>query len=199
MEQLRQQINQQIETTKRWKYIKWAVAVVCILAASVFLYNRFWPVPTPSIGYSNAAPVAGLAVPTETLTVIKPLRVYDKQKAVKKMELPAEIAADPKSALLATARMKPSEGGYTTAAVLDTETNITKLIVREEKAPLLGFGGKTHIGGVVGISNRGNMAIGYVSQNIVRIGPVNIGVAGAGGVIGTDAVIGAGLHINMSF
>lgn len=165
-----------------------------------FLYNRFWPKPAPSATYQTAQPASGMAdPPTESVKVTVPIKAYDKQKAAKKMSLPVEVTEDPKSALLQTARVKPSEGGYTAAAVLDTTTGGTKLLVKEEPRPLFAVGGKTGIGAIAGVTTKGNAAGIYANQDILRVGPVSVGVAGGAGTLGNDFVAGGFIHIHGQF
>lgn len=165
------------------------------LAGAGFVYKTFFYHPAVTGIYGAALPAHGMAAaPTHSVTTA-PLQVYDKKKVAKEMKLPPEVMADPRE-ITATAIFAPSEGGYTVAAVTDTVTGITEIVQRTEERPLFGFGGKTEIGALAGMTTKGEAAIIYARQDVLRIGPVNLGGIVGGGMIGGE--LGAGAFLDVS-
>lgn len=168
---------------------------ILVLAAVGFVYKTFfYHAPVTGI-YSAAPPAHGMAQAPTHAVKSAPLQVYDKKKVGKEMKLPPEVMADPRE-VTATATFPPSEGGYTAAAVTDTVTGITEIVQREEERPLFGFGGKTEIGALAGIATKGEAAIIYARQDILRIGPINLGGIAGAGMIGGE--LGAGVFVDVS-
>lgn len=166
----------------------WILAGFLAVAALVL----FWKVSTGLFLRPPAAPpmqiapsataVAGLA----KQPLPQPVRVmaYPKAQAVKRLQLPQEVADDPDQQVISSADLKPSKGGYTTATVLDTRSGEAVTRVTEKPRQLFELGGQTEIGLRFGISTRGNqqMAV-YARQDLLRIGIVSIagyGEANAG-------------------
>lgn len=157
---------------------------IAVLAGGGFVYKSFFYHAPDRGNYTTAQPAHGMAGAETHPVKSAPLQVYDKKKAAKEMKLPEEIIADPRE-VTATALLPPSDGGYTVAAVTDVVTGKTELIKKEEERPLFGFGGKTEIGALVGVTSGGDAVIGYVRQDLLRIGPINLaGAAGAGVIAG---------------
>jgi len=160
---------------KRWSYI----VFICVLAVGamlvawkVFLYDK----PVKSGKYETAAPAKGMAeAPKHDVVLQVPVKALDKKVAAKKMKLPPEVIDDPIKELVSTASMGPSDGGYTTATVIDTSTGEASTIVREEKRPFWGFGGKTSVGAGLDISTRaGQVEVLEVNQDLLRMGSVQL-------------------------
>lgn len=182
------QSNQSVSNARRW--LGYAVLTVLVIGGLVMAYKSFFWQPKQTGVYSAAAPAKGMAsAPTHTTAPVK-LRAYDKATVTRKMDLPAGQIAEPKE-VTATATLPPSEGGYTAAAITDTQTGETVIVTKEEPAPLFGFGGKTEVGALAGITTKGEAAGVYVRQDVLRIGRVNVGVAGAAGMSGGSLAAGA--------
>jgi hypothetical protein len=172
---------------------------ILALAGMLLLYKTFiYHAPVPGI-WTGTEPAKGMAnAPTHTTPPVK-LQAYDKETAVKKMNIPEIILSDPKLELVGHGKVKPSEGGYTIGAVTNIETGKTEIITKEEPRPLFGFGGKTSIGALAGVSTKGDVALMYVSQDLLRIGGVNIGAAGGAGTVGGELAAGAFVNARFSW
>lgn len=169
---------------------------ILALAGLGFAYKTFfYHAPVTGV-YSSAKPADGMAnAPTHTTPPVK-LKAYDKPTALKKMDIPPEVLSDPKRELVATGKVKPSEGGYTIGAVTNTDTGVTEIITKEEPRPLFGWFGKTEVGALAGVTTKGDAAIIYAKQDLVRVGPVNLGAVGGVGTIGGS--LGAGAFVDIS-
>jgi len=167
-------------------FVVWLVAVA-IIALVVFAYKLMQAPERPVAGFVAPPPASGMPItPKESVNLTVPLKVHNKKLAVNKMKLPAAIADDPAKQVTATAALKPSPGGYTVAAVIDTDTGATDLVAKEKPRPLLGFGGTSEVGAIGGITNRGDSALVFVRQDLIRVGNVNLFAVGGAGVMGGD-------------
>jgi hypothetical protein len=175
--------------------IMYAGIGILILAGVGFVYKTFfYHAPVTGI-YASTLPAHGMAGQTTHPVKSAPLQVYDKKKAGKEMNLPPDVIADPRE-ITATATLPPSEGGFTAAAVTDTVTGKTEIIAKEEPRPLFGFGGKTEVGVLAGMTTSGEALLPYVRQGVLRVGPVNLGGVAGGGIIGGK--LGAGAFVDVS-
>jgi len=166
--------------------------VVAVIALVVFAYKLMQAPERPVAGFVAPPPASGMpVVAKESVKLAVPLKVHSKQLAVKKMKLPPAIADDPAKQVVATATLKPSAGGYTVAAVIDTDTGITDLVAKEKPRSLLGFGGTSEIGLLGGVTRRGDTALVFARQDLVRVGTVHLFGAGGAGFAGGDGVYGA--------
>lgn len=191
------QITQEVKQLPWKRYLFYALVAVGILAALSFSYKLFWPRKAPVQGFIVAAPAEGMPeAPTESVTVTVPLRTYNKQVAAKKMNLPPEIVADPKKEILTTATVPASEGGYTAATVLDTETGVSQTIIKEIPRPWFALGGQTEVGVRAGIGTNGTAAVVYARQDVFRVGKVNVAAYGEAGMNGDKA--GAAAMVDVS-
>lgn len=156
------------------RVIALVILALLAIAGAGFAYKLFFH-RAPATGiYSAAAPASGMSgAPTHT-TVPVPLKAYDKKQAGKLMAIPDVVLADPKLEITGTARLKPSPGGYTAAAVTNTTTGETTIITKEEKRPFFGFLGQTEIGARGGISTGGQQGAIYARQDLLRLGSVNL-------------------------
>jgi hypothetical protein len=167
-------------------FVVWLVAVA-IIALVVFAYKLMQAPERPVAGFVAPPPASGMpVVAKESVKLAVPLKVHSKQLAVKKMKLPPAVADNPAKQVTATAALKPSPGGYTVASVIDTGTGITELVVKEKPRPLFGFGGTSEIGLLGGVTTRGDSALVFVRQDLLRIGNVHVFGAGGAGVMGGD-------------
>lgn len=184
-----------------WKsYIVYALIVLGCLAAIAFAVQRFWP-DKPIVAVPTVMPEAKKAVDVPKITVPGPKKIviYDKEKLGKKIPLPPEIAKDPHVQPTATAQIPKLPYGGTGTSFINMSSGVSVISVTPAKRPIFEFGGKTGLGALGGVSTKGNVAVGYVSQPIVRVGAVTIGVAGGGGIIGVDGILGAVVHLSGSF
>lgn len=181
-------------------YLPKAMLVLGVLAGLAFAYNRFWPKPA-IVATPQVAPEARKAedIPKEVVAGPAKLVVYNRKKIVNKIPLPPEVANNPQNQFVSTAQIMPSPYGGATTTFVNMSTGQAGTVYTPKERPLFGFGGKTGIGLLGGISNRGDVALGYISQEVLRIGPANLGVAGGGGKIGTESTFGAVIHIHGQF
>lgn len=177
----------------------YALLSILIVSGLLFAYKLFfYHAPVTGI-YTTPPPAKGMPAQPSKSVPIKSIQAYDKKQAAKKMQLPPEVVGDPAKEVVATGLLKPSEGGYTVAAVTDTSTGITTLTTREEPRPLFVFGGKTEIGTLAGITTGGEAAIVYARQDIARVGPVHLGAATGAGIIGNKFAGGAFVDVKFSW
>lgn len=189
-------LNLPVLPEKGKRNLMYAGLVVLGLAALLFTYKLFFHKAPVTGVYTSAPAASGMSdAPTHSTAPVK-LQAYDKITAAKKMRIPEIILSDPKVELVGTAKLKPSEGGYTIGAVVNTETGKAEIITKEEPRPLFGFGGKTEVGALAGVSTGGDTAILYARQDVLRIGPVNLGAIGGAGTVGGK--LGAGAFVDVS-
>jgi len=183
---------------KRW--LVYALIVLGIVAGLIFAYNRFFP-QSQIVAVPVIAPEAKKAedVPKITIQGPKKIVVYDKAKLGKKIPLPPEVASNQHEQPTATAELPKLPYGGTSTAFINMSTGKSTISVTPKERPLFGFGGKTTLGLLGGIANKGNVAILYASQPVFRVGPVNVGVAAGAGIIGTDSITGAVINISGQF
>lgn len=170
------------------------IGSICFLIAAGLVFARKMVRhnlrPTP--GFTTPPSAKGMtATPTEEVQLTVPLKTYSKKVATKKMALPQEVVTNPAKQVTATADLKPSDGGYTMAAITDTSTGITNIIAKEKPRPLFGFGGNSEICLLGGITNRGDSALVFVRQDMLRVGSVQLFTLGGGGVMGGKFAAGA--------
>jgi len=193
------QINLPIIPEKGKRGLLYALLGVLAVAGAILAYKTFFYKKPITGVYSPAKPADGMAnAPTHTTPPVK-LQAYDKETAYKKMHIPEIVLSDPKLELIGTGKVKPSEGGYTIGAVTNIETGKTEIITKEEKRPLFGFGGKTSIGALAGMTTKGDAALLYVNQDVLRIGGVNIGATGGAGTVGGELAAGAFVNVKYSW
>ena len=182
------------------RYAVYALLFLFAVASLIFAYNRFWPEskiePVPIILPENPQ-----AVKVEKVYIKGPVRwrVYKKDDLAGKIPLSPAVSANPQIQITATAAIPPSTYGGTAAAFGNISTGVFGIDYTPAKRPVFGFGGKTTLGVLGGMSTKGNVAVIYAGQPVARIGAVNIGVAAGGGVIGTDGVLGAVVNLSGNF
>lgn len=176
----------------------WAIAGA--VGFLIFLSNRFFPKP-PIVSIPAVLPEAPQAAKVEKIYIPGPIRwrVYKKEELIEKVPLSETVKSNPQVQVVATAAVPPSPYGGTAAAFGNVSTGVFGIDYTPKERPLFGLGGKTGIGILGGVSTKGNVAMGYLGQDVLRIGPVNLGVAGGGGVIGTDGILGAVINIHGEF
>ena len=174
--------------------------VLAILAMGISLYNHFWPTkPITSVPVVAQEASKAEGVPKIEVQGPKHLQVYKKEELGKKIPMVPEVANNPQLQPTATAQLVPMPYGGTATSFTNMTSGHSLISVTPKSRPLFGFGGKTGIGALGGSTTRGSVAIGYVSQDVVRVGPVNIGIAAGLGVIGSDSLMGAAVHIHGEF
>jgi hypothetical protein len=154
---------------------------ILVIAAGVFCYKTFAGKPVESVkAFVPSVPAHGMDnAPLHVVTPSVAVKAIDKQVAAKKMDLPAEVVTDSRKELLSTAYVPPSEGGHTTATVLDTDSEISTTIVREEPRPWYELGGKAAMGAGFGISTKGGEVIAVrARQDLLRLWSVNLSAEG---------------------
>ncbi len=175
------------------------IGSICFLIAAglVFARKLLWSDPRPAPAFIAPPPAKGMAaVPTEEVTLPVTLKTHSKKVAAKKMKLPAEIVEDPAKEITATADLKPSDGGYTMAAITDTSTGVTSIIAKEKPRPLFALGGESEVGLLGGTTDSGDAALVFARQDMLRVGPAHLFGAAGAGVVGGD--LGWGLFIGVS-
>lgn len=194
-----QQINRQIDNARHTRWAAWCFVGLFVASGLIFAYNRFWPQPEELESHVAAELPKAANIKKKTITGPKQLEVYDRQDLLEKVPVPAEISQNEANQFTATAEIPAMPYGGQAVTYVNYTTYKTGTSLSANKRPLFGIGGKTKIGAVAGVSTRGNMAIGYIGQDVVRIGPINIGVAGGGGTLGNDGVLGGGIHLSGEF
>jgi hypothetical protein len=195
-----QQINIALDEAKSKAWIVYCFIGLFVVAGLMFVYNRFWtkaPINTNPVVAPESANVAN--VPKEAITGPKQLVIYKRELFLKKQPVPAEIANNPNNQFTASATIVPMPNSGTAVAFTNMSSGVTQIVTQANKRPLFGFGGKTSVGVVAGVTTRGNSAAAYVSQDVARVSAVNVGVAVVGGTLGNDAVAGAFLHVHGEF
>lgn len=168
---------------------------LAVVSVAVFAYKLLSPKPAAVTTYATAPPAKGMAnAPTTDVELKVPLVVYDKAVVAKKLKFPPLPSTQE---VLTTSTLKPSEGGYTTATVIDTETGVAETIVREEGRSLFGFGGQSEIGIRGGLSTGGPEGAVYIRQDLLRVGGVY--VAGYGELTGRGAIPEAKAMLDISY
>jgi len=185
------------KTAEYFRYLRVGLFVITTAAGIIVLASLFKASDPSPVRFITHPPAQGMAVvASEEVELPVPLKVFPKKEAVKKMKLPAAIAEDPAKQITATANLKPATGDYTVVAVVDTNTGTTVLTVREEPRPFLGFGGVTEVGALGGVTTRGDSALVFVRQDLLRVGDVHLFAAGGAGVMGDS--FGAGVFVGAS-
>lgn len=184
-----------------WKRILLYSVIGCgVLGVGVFTFNRFFPtkpiVNTPIVTPEASAVVK---VPKIIITGPKKLVVYNKPQLQGATTIPPDVANNPNNQYTSSGQIPIAPYGGTAIGFTNMSTGVSRIIVSVKERPLFGFGGKTQVGVLGGISTKGSVGIAYVGQDIVRIGVVNLGVAGGGGIIGTDALAGAVINLHGEF
>jgi len=198
-----QQVKTKIAAVKDLPWGRWLVYALIglgVVAGLVFVFNRFWP-EKPIVSIPTVLPEAKEAVKIEKIYIPGPVRivVYDRDALTGKVPIPPEVAKDKNNQFTSTAEIPKAPWGGTAVGFTNMTTGKSAISFTPKERPLFGFGGKTSVGTLGGISTKGNVAIGYVGQDILRVGPVNLGVAGGGGMIGVDALLGGVIHLHGEF
>ncbi len=157
-----------------------------IILGAVLLY-LFWPRPSgrttgqtwqPTAQAPAIAQLPMIDVPLQTKTI----KAMPKRQAMKALDMSEDtptgdgdtMASETKQ-IAATADLRPSRGGYTQAAVIDTSTGQTQIVTNEKPLPWFRLGGVTELGVGLGISTRGG-EIGAirVRQDIANIKEITL-------------------------
>lgn len=147
------------------------------LGGALFVWKTVSPGVAPKPAPMQIAPPATVLAGLEKQPLPQPVvvRAYSKKQAVKRLHLPTEVAADPHQQVISAADLKPSQGGYTTATVLDTTTGEAITRVTEKPRPLFELGGQTEVGLRYGIATRGGQqGTMYARQDLARVGVVSV-------------------------
>lgn len=197
------ELKQRIDYIKAlpWKrYTSYLFIGLMALAGFIFGYNRLFP-DKPIDSTPSIMPEAPQAVKVEKIYIQGPIRwrVYEKEKLSEKIPLSPEVKNNAKIQITDTAKIPDSPYGGTAVAFGNMSSGISGIEYTKNKRTLLGFGGKTEIGAMGGISTRGDVAVIYAGQPIIRIGVVEVGVAAGGGVIGGNGILGGVVKISGNF
>lgn len=164
-----------IPVSRRWLYIDIVAAcvAVAVLVGKIVSVPPSTPAPAPMQPAHEAPAVANLD--KQPLPAPVMVKAYPKAAAVKRLQLPPEIAADPRKEVISSAQLPPSAGGYVTATVLDTATGDAVTRFTEQPRPWLALGGQTDMGLRYGISTRGGQqATLYARQDLLRVKAVTL-------------------------
>lgn len=161
----------------RIKRILFNVMIAALaLAACLFAFKLFRaspPVNSVMVAAHEAAPVAGLIKQPLPQPVI--VKAYPKAQAVKRLNLSGEIAINPVKEVISSAAVKPSQGGYDSITVLDTQTGEATTMLQEKPRSLFSVGGSTEIGARYGLTMQGGQqGAVYARQDVLRIGAVHL-------------------------
>ena len=197
-----QQLRAEINAVKSYPWRRWTIYALLVLgmcAAGIFVYNRFKPKPPPAAPQVLPEAPKAESVTKTMVPAPKRLEVYDKSDLLKKIPASPALANDSKIQFTSSAAVPVSLYGGTALSFTNMSTGKSGIDYTPKARPWFGFGGKTSIGALGGVSTKGNVAIGYVGQDVVRLWSVNIGVAGGGGVIGADGLLGGVIHVHGDF
>lgn len=182
------------------KYFIYTLIGMGVIAVQIFIFNRFFPAK-PVVSIPTVMPEATAAAKVERIYIPGPERiyVYRQDQLPGKVPIPEEVKANKQNQFTSTAEIPKSPYGGTAVGFINMSTGKSAISYTAKERPLLGFGGKTQIGAVGGISNKGYASLLYLGQDIVRVGPVNVGVVGGVGTMGAEPMIGAGINVHGEF
>jgi hypothetical protein len=112
-----------------------------------------------------------------TVAVPGPERIVtiEKPVIVDKLDLPREIADNDALQIVANADMPATKAGYSTCAVLDTGTGVSRIIAKEKPLPFFALLNEKELGGRVGYSTGGVAVDLYGRWTFARMGSVYLG------------------------
>lgn len=195
-----QQINRQLDNARHIRWASYCFVGLFIISGLIFGYNRFFgSVPEELESHVAAELPKAKNIKKQAIAGPKQLEVYDRSDLLKKVPVPAEIAADKANQFTATAEVPKMPYGGQAVSYVNYTTHKSGIAVQAYKRPLLVFGGKTQIGLAAGVSTRGNVAGIYAGQDVLRVGPVNLGVAAGVGVVGNDGLGAAMVRVHGEF
>lgn len=151
---------------------------VILIAAGLFaalVAWTFWPHPQPEVGKAAPLPPAREVREVEKVrTEVKVVYVYpDKVKA--RLDLPAEVAADPARKVIATGKLDAEERPYTLSAVLDTGTGDSQVYARPDPLPWIGPGRRGAVGLAYGVGNNGPTGKLYAQHDLLQVKALHAG------------------------
>jgi hypothetical protein len=113
-----------------------------------------------------------------TITVPGPERIVtiEKPVIVDKLDLPREIADNDALQIVANADMPATKAGYSTCAVLDTGTGVSRIIAKEKPLPFFALLNEKEIGGRIGGSTKGAAVDLYARWSFARAGNIYLGL-----------------------
>jgi len=163
-------------------YIFYAFVIVCLIAGFSGAYNWYNPNEVIVEKWRDAKAPKVITKIKRVEVVVEKVVVIEKKSAEKEIDLPDEVMADEKKQILAVAEIPPYEGKTTAIAILDTGTKETKINIRHERLPLIGFESikELWLKAGYGIDTKG---IGYNIEvggewKVVRIGKIHLGLFG---------------------
>ena len=113
------------------KYLVYALLGVIAISLAVGAYDHF---KSPDVGktYTQAKDHPKVEGIEKKTIPVNSLKVYDKEKAVKKLKLPQHIAENPNKQITAATSVPAYDGDTTVVAVTDTGTGNTEMQIRQE-------------------------------------------------------------------
>lgn len=182
--------------TTKAKIIGGILIFLLLVATSSALY--FWykkPAAGSGATYEKAPPI-------KTVTKIKLVEVpgptkivtIEKQVIVEKLKLPDWFKNSPDEQAIASAEVAPYKGKTNAVALLNTQTGVGQILVKQEPLPLFGFVNDREIGVRGGVNIKGVIeSTVYGRWDFVRVGSVHVGVYGDASTTGDARVqVGAG-------
>lgn len=138
--------------------------------------------PTSPQDWSPAKPAhQASSIPRLDHTPPPKIKVLPKKHAVKKLDLPAEIADDPNTEIIDTAEIPPSPDGATTVTTINMQTGEAKTIVKANPRPMFAFMRTGSAGIRYGISSTGyQQAALFVRQDVLRVGNIHLAATAEG-------------------
>jgi hypothetical protein len=159
------------------------IGLLCLIAAlavcsAVYAWFFKGVDVKPSAQYQDAKIDSKAAKVDKQEIVIKHVHVYEKEKISKTLDLPKEIAQDPKQQVTAAVDIQQSERKQSAVSILDTENGEEKIIVKEKPYPLIEFQDKKELGVRYGITTDGQAADVFGRWSFLRIKGVNVSIYG---------------------
>jgi hypothetical protein len=151
-----------------------SIAVIAAVVA-MFAYK-----PKAGNQFTAAPPIqAVVGIPSvDTKVTNGTVKTLSKARVAKKIDLPADIAQDPKKEVTATAETAASENGTEIITTIDTETGTTQVFFREKEAPLFAFENKKRIGVAYGVGTEGNTLKVFGEWTFARVSNVHLSLQG---------------------
>lgn len=154
----------------------WGPVALGLFLAVYLLWAWYRPGPVMSpAGFAAAQEERAVRSLLKQEVPVRAVQVLPKAAAVKKLKLPAAVADDPRSEVLAAVEIAPSKGGATAVTMIDTTTGATSTLVREKPRPLISFEAGTEIGMRYGVATDGGTeAVLFGRRDLLRVGSVYV-------------------------
>lgn len=189
-----------IEHFKKYGHI-WVLVAAFLVLGGWLVWLWYGKQPVVARAYQVTAPAKPVADVAKVDHPAPPrLRVIPKAAAVKRLELPPEVANDARQQVVDTAEIPPVVDGATTVTVIDVTTGETRTMVKANPRPLFAFLRTGAAGVRYGITSHGDQqATLFVRQDVLRIGNVHLSALAEARTIQTKGTREAALAAEVSY